>query len=86
MLIHFDFKNFIKIKIDASKFAIAAILFQFITLVIDVKQTQWHSIVFYLKKMILAKIKYETHDQELLFIIAAFQQWRHYFKNNHHSC
>ena len=35
--------------------------------------------------MILAEIKYETHNQELLFIIAAFQQWRHYLENNHYS-
>ena len=55
-----------------SRFAIATILFQFITFVTGVKQTQWYSIVFYLKKMILVEIKYETHDQELLFIIAAF--------------
>ena len=34
--------------------------------------------------MIFAEIKYETHDQKLLFIIAAFQQWKYYFKNNHH--
>ena len=27
MLIHFNFKNFIKVKIDTSEFAIAAILF-----------------------------------------------------------
>ena len=85
MLIHFDLRNLIRVKIDASGFVIAAILSQFVTLVIDVKQTQWHSIVFYLKKMIFAEIRYETHDQELLFIVAAFQQWRHYFENNHHS-
>ena len=85
MLIHFNFRNLIRVEIDASKFVIAAILSQFITLVIDVKQTQWHSIAFYSKKMIFVEIKYETHDQELLFIVAAFQQWRHYFKNNHHS-
>ena len=34
--------------------------------------------------MILAEIRYETYDQELLFIIATFQQWKHYFENNHH--
>ena len=85
MLIHFDFRNLIRIEIDASGFVIAAILFQFITLVIGVKQAQWHSIAFCSKKMIFAEIRYETHDQELLFIVAAFQQWRHYFKNNHHS-
>ena len=37
MLIHFDLRNFIKVEIDASEFIIAAILSQFITLVIDVK-------------------------------------------------
>ena len=84
MLIHFDFKNLIKVEIDASKFIIITILFQFVTFVTDVEQTQWHSIAFYSKKMILAKIRYETHDQELLFIVVAFQQWRHYFENNHH--
>ena len=35
--------------------------------------------------MILAEIRYETHDQELLFIVAAFQQWKYYLENNHHS-
>ena len=85
MLIRFDFRNFIRIEIDTSEFVIATILFQFITLVIGVKQTQWHSIVFYSRKMIFVEIKYKTHDQELLFIVAAFQQWRHYFKNNHQS-
>ena len=52
---------------------------------IGVEQTQWHSIVFYSKKMIFAEIRYETHNQELLFIVAAFQQWRYYFKNSHYS-
>ena len=85
MLIHFNFRNFIKIEIDASRFAIAAILSQFITFVINVKQAQWHSIVFYSRKIIFVEIKYETHDQELLFIVAVFQQWKHYLKNSHHS-
>ena len=55
MLIYFDFKNLIRVEIDASKFVIATILFQIITLVIGVKQMQWHSIVFYLKKWFLLK-------------------------------
>ena len=40
MLIYFDLKNLIKVEIDASKFVIAAILFQLITLVTGVRQTQ----------------------------------------------
>ena len=35
--------------------------------------------------MIFAETRYKTHDQKLLFIVATFQQWKHYFKNNHHS-
>ena len=62
MLIHFDLKNLIRVEIDASEFVIAAILFQFVALVIGVEQTQWHSIAFYLRKMISAEIRYETHD------------------------
>ena len=84
MLIHFDFRNLIKVEIDASKFVIATILFQFVTLVTDVEQTQWHSIAFYSRKMIFVEIKYKTHDQKLLSIVAAFQQWKHYLENNHH--
>ena len=74
MLIHFDFRNLIKVEIDASRFIIATILSQFITFVIGVRQTQWHSIAFYLEKMIFVEIRYKTHDQELLFIVATFQQ------------
>ena len=40
MLIYFNFRNLIKVEIDASEFIIATILFQLITLVIDVNQMQ----------------------------------------------
>ena len=40
ILIHFDCKNLIRIKIDISEFVIETILFQFIMFVIDVNQTQ----------------------------------------------
>ena len=35
--------------------------------------------------MILAKQNYEIYDQELLIIVAAFKQWRHYLKNSLYS-
>ena len=40
---------------------------------------------FWSRKMILAEQNYEIYDQELLIIIAAFKQWRHYLKNNFYS-
>ena len=38
--------------------------------------------MFWSRKMISTKQNYETHDQELLVIIATFKQWRHYLKNS----
>lgn len=35
---------------------------------------------FFLKKMIPAKTRYKTHDQELLAIVEAFKTWRHYLE------
>ena len=35
--------------------------------------------------MILAEQQYEIHDQELLVIIMAFKQWRHYLEDSTHS-
>ena len=35
--------------------------------------------------MISAEQWYETHDQELLAIVMAFKQWRHYLESSAHS-
>ena len=82
MLIHFDLKNFIQIKIDASNFIIAIILFQLIFALNDFEEKKWHFVAFYSRKMIFAKSCYETHDQKLLTIIITFKQWKHYLKNS----
>ena len=34
--------------------------------------------------MIDAETRYETHDGELLAIVAAFRQWRHYLEGSQH--
>ena len=85
MLIHFDSKNLIRIKIDASEFVIAIILSQLILALNDSEQRKWHFVAFYSRKIIFAKTRYETHDQKLLTIIMTFKQWRHYLKNSRHS-
>ena len=41
---------------------------------------QWHPVVYYLQKMILAKTRYEMYNAELLVIIEAFKNWRHYLE------
>ena len=35
--------------------------------------------------MILAKIRYETHDNELLAIVEAFKTWKHYLEGSQHD-
>ena len=72
---HFDFFKFLKIKTNASNKAIEIIFCQF-----DEKD-HWHSIIYFLKKMISTKCNYEIYDKKLLTIIKIFKQWRHYLKN-----
>ena len=82
MLIHFDSKNKIRIETNVFEFVIATILSQLTQRMRDEEDFVWHSVIFYFWKMISAKTRYETHDQEFLFIIIAFQQWKHYLKSN----
>ena len=48
------------------------------------EEDQWHLVVFWLRKLIPVEICYETHDQELLAIVAVFKQWRHYLEGSTH--
>jgi hypothetical protein len=67
ILAHFDPRKRIRLEIDASKFAIAAILSQL------QEDGQWRPVAFWWRKLILAETCYETHDQELLAIVAVFK-------------
>ncbi len=42
---------------------------------------QWHPVAFFFRKMIPAKTRYKTHNQELIAIIEAFKTWRHYLED-----
>ena len=75
ILQHFDSEHYIQIKTDASGYVISGVLSQMTT-----ETSQWHLVAYYLQKMILAKICYETHNAELLAIVEAFKNWRHYLE------
>ncbi len=45
---------------------------------------QWHSVVFWLRKLNLIKTHYETYNQELLTIMKAFKHWWHYLESSHY--
>ena len=76
VLHHFNPARRTRIETDASDFGVAGILSQ------QDSGGQWHPIAFWSRKMIDAERNYEVHDQELLAIVEAFKQWRHYCEGN----
>ena len=81
ILHHFDLERHIRIEMDASGYTISGVLSQ---LTSD-NSGWWHPVAFFSKKMILAGIRYETHNGELLAIIEAFKTWRHYLEESQHE-
>ena len=78
ILRHFNPECHIWIETNASGYAIGGVLnqFTFNHLTSDhltSNQGQWHPVVYFSRKMIPAKTKYETHDGKLLAIIKVFK-------------
>ena len=71
---HFDPNQPIRVETDASGFAVAGILTQ------PDSEGQWRPVAFWSRKMSKEEQHYDTHDQELLAIVAAFREWRHYLE------
>ena len=91
ILWHFDPECHIRIETDALGYTIGGVLSQLTSetspygVVIKTDLRQWHLVAFFLRKMIPAEIRYETHDGELLAIVKAFKTWRHYLKGCKHE-
>ena len=79
MLIHFNSELHLRVKTDASGYALTGILSQFVS------ERTWYPVIFWLKKMIPAEQQYKIHNQELLVIVMIFKQWRHYLEGSAHS-
>ena len=78
LLHHFDFKCKLRVEIDASIKTIDDVLCQ-------LKNDEWHSIVYFSQKMNSTQCNYETHDQKLLIIVETFKHWRYYFEKAQHE-
>ena len=78
ILHHFDLEYHIRVESDASGYVIDGI---FSKLTLN-NLRRWHPVAFFLRKMIAAETRYETHDGELLTIVEAFKTWRHYLKGS----
>jgi transposase InsO family protein len=77
MLQHFDPTRESRIETDASGRATGAVLTQ--KNLVEGKVV-WKPVAFLSKKMTPAELNYTTGDQEMLAIVQAFKEWRHYLE------
>ncbi len=68
-----------RIKADSSDFTTGAVLSQ-----ISADDGKWHPVAFMLKSLSSVECNYEIHDKEMLAIIRALQEWRHFVKGAEH--
>ena len=77
-LAHFDPALPCVVEADASDVALGVILSQ------RARTGTLHPLAFYSRKLLPNEINYQVHDKELLAIVAAFEQYRHFLESNHH--
>jgi len=85
LLLHFDPAKPCFVEPDASGSAIAGVLSQPDDADGTTGRAHRHPIAFYSRKLNPAEMNYETHDSELLAIVEAFKQWRHYLEGSAHT-
>jgi len=68
-----------RIKVDSSDFTTGAVLSQQST-----ADGKWHPIAFYSKSLSSVERNYEIHDKEMLAIIHALEEWRHFLEGATH--
>ena len=71
-----DFNPF-RLSTDASDFATGAVLSQ-----LDPDDTLWHPVAFFSKSLNVHERNYEIYDKELLAIIRALEEYRHYLEGH----
>jgi len=68
-----------RIEADSSDFASRAILSQQLP-----GEEKWHLVAFYSKSLSPVERNYEIHDKEMLAIIHALEEWRHFLEGAQH--
>jgi len=69
------------IEADSSNFATGAVLSQ-----VSSEDRKWHPVAFLSKSLSSIEWNYEIHDKEMLAIIRALQEWRHFIEDAEHQC
>ena len=78
LLRHYQPDHAIRVETDASGKGIGGVLSQLFP---EDGGQIWHPIAFYSRKMKEEETRYSTGDQEMLAIIHAFKEWRHYLES-----
>jgi len=68
-----------RIKANSSDFASRAVLSQQLP-----GENKWHPIAFYSKSLSLVEQNYEIYDKEMLAIICALEEWKHFLEGAQH--
>jgi len=68
-----------RIEADSSDFASGAVLSQQLP-----REEKWHPVAFYSKSLSPVERNYEIHDKEMLAIIHALEEWRHFLEGARH--
>jgi hypothetical protein len=69
-----------KVEADSSDYATGAVLSQI------GEDGKWHPVAFLSKSLSEVERNYEIHDKEMLAIIRALEEWRHYLEGTQHTC
>ena len=64
-----------RIETDSSDFATGPVLSQ-----LSVEDGKWHPVAFLLKSLSETERNYEIYNKEMLAIIRALEEWRHFLK------
>jgi len=68
-----------KVEADSSDYATGAVLSQ------EGEDGKWHPVAFLSKSLGEVERNYEIHDKEMLAIIRALEEWRHYLEGAEHT-
>ena len=80
VLVHFNSELKSWVKTDVSEQAITEIYTQ-----LQKMSELWHSVTYWLRKLMSAEINYKTHNLKLLVIVETFKQWHHYLEDSWYS-
>jgi len=67
--------------VDSSDFATGAVLSQQ-----SPEDKKWHPVAFLSKSLSPVEQNYEIHDKEMLAIVRALEEWRHFVEGAEHCC